>query len=119
MPLSKYLKALLSVFVLILASEIPLQAQDTVIAGLKGKIQTVLTEEFTSDDGISREPSGSSEVPIRSTKPGGQLGRLITTRPETWSRNPARSITTIPGQIGSKGNQSNGTQRLNRCSPRA
>lgn len=60
MPLSKHRKALLSVLALILASEIPLQAQDTVMAGLKGKIQTVLTEEFTSDDGISREPSGST-----------------------------------------------------------
>lgn len=57
---SKCLKAVLSICVSILAADIPLQAQDTVIAGLKGKVQTVLTEEFTSNDGISREPSGST-----------------------------------------------------------
>lgn len=60
MPLRKYLEALLWISVLILTAEIPLQAQDIVIAGLKGKVQTVLTEEFTSKDGISREPSGST-----------------------------------------------------------
>jgi hypothetical protein len=35
-------------------------AQDTVIAGLKGKVQTILTERFTSKDLAGREPSGTT-----------------------------------------------------------
>jgi len=60
MSRSKCLQAVLLIFVATLTAEIPSQAQETLVAGLKGKVQTVLTEEFTSDDGISRERSGST-----------------------------------------------------------
>lgn len=60
MSRSRYLKAAFLVFVFVLAADIPARAQDTVIAGLKGKVQTVLTENFDSNDSISREPSGST-----------------------------------------------------------
>jgi hypothetical protein len=37
-----------------------LEAQDAAGSGLKGKVQTVFSEEFTSKDGVSREPNGST-----------------------------------------------------------
>ena len=54
----KYARAALSIFVLMLTGQISVWAQDAAVRGLKGKVQTVLTEDFTSADGVRREPNG-------------------------------------------------------------
>jgi hypothetical protein len=56
----KCLQIALLVFTGVLTAQNSAHAQDTVIAGLKGKVQTILTEEFTSKDLAGREPSGST-----------------------------------------------------------
>lgn len=58
MPRSKYIKRGLLILVPVFVAQIPLQAQEAAAVGLKGRVQTVLSEEFTSNDGLSREPSG-------------------------------------------------------------
>jgi len=49
-----------SILVLTLAVQMPAWAQEAAALGLKGQVHTVFTEEFTNEDGVHREPTGSS-----------------------------------------------------------
>lgn len=54
------MRTALLVLALTLSMQIPMSAQEAVVLGLKGKVHTVFTEDFTSEDGVRREPTGSS-----------------------------------------------------------
>ena len=60
MSRSRCLRAVLLVFAAILAGQISVRAQEALVDGLKGHVQTVLTEKFRSEDGIDQEPNGST-----------------------------------------------------------
>jgi hypothetical protein len=38
----------------------PVRAQETLVVGLNGPVHTVLTEDFTSEDAVHRESTGTS-----------------------------------------------------------
>jgi len=50
----------LSILVLTLFLQMPAWAQETVAFGLKGQVHTVFTEEFTAEDSVHPEPTGST-----------------------------------------------------------
>ena len=50
----------LLIFVSTLTEQLPVKAQEASSNGFIGKVQTVLSEEFTSKDGVTRETNGSN-----------------------------------------------------------